>query len=98
MQMPVVHQQHLVDQVAQAVKAVVVINVAELLVHLESRAVNHVRRIRVRKRCVKSSTIWRHHHLVAQLFRTVMARQQFVYVVVQHLWTLPRKSAAIQQL
>ena len=47
-------------------KAADVINVAELLVHLESKAENLARRIRVRKRCVKSSTIWRHHHLVAQ--------------------------------
>ena len=88
------HQQHLV---VQAVKAADVINVAELLVHLESRAVNHVRRIRVRKRCVKSSTTWRPHHLVAQLFLTVMERQQFGYVAVQPSWTLPRKSVAIQQ-
>jgi deoxyadenosine/deoxycytidine kinase len=67
--MLVAHQQHLVVQVVQvvqAVKAADVINVAELLVHLESKAENLARRIRVRKRCVKSSTIWRHHHLVAQ--------------------------------
>jgi hypothetical protein len=94
MQMPVVHQQHLVEQ---AVKAADVINVAELLAHLESRAVNLAKRTRVRKRCVKSSTIWRHHHLAAQLFHTVMARQQFAYVAVQLLWTLPRKSVVIQQ-
>jgi hypothetical protein len=66
MQMPAAHQQPLVVQVAQAVKAADVINVAELRVHLESKAENLVRHIRVRKRCVKSSTIWRHHHLVAQ--------------------------------
>jgi hypothetical protein len=97
MQMLVAHQQHSVVQVAQAVKAAGVINAAELLVHLESRAVNLERRIRARKRCVKSSTIWRHHHLVAQLFHTVMARQQFAYVAVQLLWILPRRSVAIQQ-
>jgi hypothetical protein len=66
MQMPAAHQQPLVVQVAQAEKAADVINVAELPVHLESKAENLVRRIRVRKRCVKSLTIWRHHHLVAQ--------------------------------
>jgi hypothetical protein len=94
MQMPVVHQQRLVEQAA---KVVDVINAAEPLVHLVSRVVNLAKRIRVRKRCVKSSTIWRHHHLVGQSFRTAMARQQFAYVVVQLLWTLPRKSVAIQQ-
>jgi hypothetical protein len=92
--MPVAHQQLLVALVAKAVDA---INVAELQVHLESKAENLVNLIRVRKRCVKSSTIWRHHHLVAQLFHTVMAKQQFAYVVVQHLWILQRKSVAIQQ-
>jgi hypothetical protein len=63
MQMLAEHQQHLVEQVE---KAVDVINVAELLAHLESRAVKIAKRTRVRKRCVKSSTIWLPHHLVAQ--------------------------------
>jgi hypothetical protein len=103
MQTLVAHQQHLVvqvvqvGQVVQVVKAVDVINVAELLVHLESKAENLARRIRVRKRYVKSSTIWRRLHLVAQLFHTVMANQQFAYVAAQHLWISQKKSVAIQQ-
>jgi hypothetical protein len=54
-----VHQ-HLVAKVAADINAVA------LQVPLVSKVENLVKRTRVRKRCVKSSTTWRHHHLVAQ--------------------------------
>jgi hypothetical protein len=91
-----VHQQTLVEIVSE-VKVVDVINVAALLELSVSKVENLARRTRVRKRCVKSSTTWRHHHLVAQLFHTVMARQQLDCVAAQPLWILPRRLVAIQQ-
>jgi hypothetical protein len=64
------HQIQVAPQLAvnHLVKVRRVINVVVQLVLSESRRVNLVRRTRVRKRCVKSSTIWLHQVLVAQSF------------------------------
>jgi hypothetical protein len=62
-------------------KVAVATNAAELPAHLVSREVKKVRLIRAKKRFAKSSTIWRHHHSVEQLFHMVMEKLSFAYVV-----------------
>jgi hypothetical protein len=81
--------QQLVDRSVQV--AVVHHNVVAQVVHLErmqarSQDVNKS----LARRYVMSSTICRHHNLVAQLFLTVMARLQFVCAAV-HLWQISQK-------
>ena len=56
------HQQ----AVNHLVKVQHVINAVAQQVHSENKLVNLVKRTRVRKRCVKSSTVWRPQVLVAQ--------------------------------
>jgi hypothetical protein len=91
-----VHQQTQVE-IVSAAKVVDVINVAAPLELSVSKVENLARRTRVRKRYVKSSTIWRHLHLVVQLFHTVMEKQQLDCVAAQPSWILPRRLVAIQQ-
>jgi hypothetical protein len=59
----------LVEKVAAA------INEAELPAHLVNKAAKKEKLTRARKHFAKSSTIWRHHHWVEQLFHMVMAKQ-----------------------
>jgi hypothetical protein len=66
------------------------------VVHLEKVA-ERKRVIRVRKRFVKRSTIWRRPQLVAQLFRAVMEILQCGYDAALHLQILQRRLAQIPQ-
>jgi hypothetical protein len=103
------HHPHLhTNQIHQElVHQVVVHSVQVAVVHHNVVAqVEHLERMQVRnqdvnkslvRRYVMSSTICRHHNLVAQLFLTVMARLQFA-CVVEPLWQISQtRLVQIQQ-
>jgi hypothetical protein len=73
-------------------------NAVALVEHLEKmQARNQVVNKSLVRRCAMSSTICRHHNLVAQLFLMVMAKHLFVCVAVPHWQTLQTRSVQIQQ-
>jgi len=62
-------------------RVAVATNVVEPQAHLVSKGVKREKLIRVKKPCVKSSTIWRHHHSVEQSFHMAMEKLSFAYAV-----------------
>jgi len=105
----VVHHRLLhINQIHQVqVHQQVVHNVQVVVVHHNAVAqVEHSERMQVRNQVVNkslvrhyamSSTICRHHNLVAQLFLTVMARRLFVCVAALHWQILQTRLVQIQQ-